>query len=249
MRKLVIFLALAFVVALALPALAGNTADGTLSGPHYNLNIIGVPKAKKADMNNSNRHSIFVALGSNDSVASSKIYLIQGPDFKVCDGSYAAPVYNCSGGTLKSTAGASFQLPCNTNIGTGDEDVIVPCTEGDSASYSVWIRELGKPGGSANMYTCATVEDDLVAPAPPGANGTIYCSTEVVELVRNTGKSYFRDVTNELTSIVYFLPDDGDPDSNPEKVRVALFQGDFVDWFWQYDNKGLKLAQLRFYLQ
>ena len=33
-----------------------------LSGPHYNLNIIGVDKAKNATMINSDRHTIFVAL-------------------------------------------------------------------------------------------------------------------------------------------------------------------------------------------
>lgn len=38
-----------------LPALAGN---GAPSGPHYNLNIIGVENVKKADMTGSNRHTI-----------------------------------------------------------------------------------------------------------------------------------------------------------------------------------------------
>jgi len=28
---------------------------------------------------------------------------------------------------------------------------------------------------------------------------------------------------------------------------VALFSAGLVDWFWQYDNQGLKLMQLRFY--
>jgi len=29
--------------------------------------------------------------------------------------------------------------------------------------------------------------------------------------------------------------------------RVPLFDGGLTDFFWQYDNNGLKLAQLRFY--
>ena len=29
--------------------------------------------------------------------------------------------------------------------------------------------------------------------------------------------------------------------------RYALFRDEFEDWHWQYDNRGLRLAQLRFY--
>jgi hypothetical protein len=31
-----------------------------LSGPHFQINIIGVPKDKKVDMTNSDRRTIFV---------------------------------------------------------------------------------------------------------------------------------------------------------------------------------------------
>jgi hypothetical protein len=50
-------------------------------------------------------------------------------------------------------------------------------------------------------------------------------------------------VTNELTSLVAQI------DADPQLERVALFHDPFVDWFWQFDNRGLRLAQLRFYLQ
>lgn len=50
----------------------------------------------------------------------------------------------------------------------------------------------------------------------------------------------FRDVPNELTFQVADIDDDG------ALEREALFSGPFEDWFWQYDNQGLKLAQLRF---
>jgi len=30
-------------------------------------------------------------------------------------------------------------------------------------------------------------------------------------------------------------------------TRIALFAGNTQDWFWNYDNNGLRLAQLRFY--
>jgi hypothetical protein len=105
-------------------------------------------------------------------------------------------------------------------------------------AYTVWARALGQPGGSATMTTCAT--DPIL--------GDVVCSTENVLLVRNKGKSTFRNVTQQLTSLVACV--DIDPDPLIEDIvctRFALFSGDFEDWFWQYDNRGLRLAQIRFY--
>jgi hypothetical protein len=224
---------LAATLALPISSQAGN---GAPSGAHYNLNIIGVSKGKTADMTGSNRHSIFVALGSKDGASvTSRIYLTQGP-FAVCDGNAFDAAYDCNGTQIQSQ-GAVFQLPCNTNI-PDDQDALVPCDgQGEEAAYEVYARALGTPGGSATITTCATLEGELV------------CSTENVVLVRRTGKSSFTNVTKELTSLV--ACEDLDPDPAVVDLfctRYALFSGDFEDWHWQYDNKGLKLAQLRFYL-
>ena len=61
--------------ALATPLHAGN---GAPSGPHYNLNIVGVPKGKTADMTGTSGHSIFVNLSGN-----TKIFLQPGDDYLV----------------------------------------------------------------------------------------------------------------------------------------------------------------------
>src|SRR5262245_8793813 len=53
--------------------------NGAPSGAHYNLNVIGVPKGKSADMTGNNGHRIFVALQSK-----TKILLSPG-DFGVLD--------------------------------------------------------------------------------------------------------------------------------------------------------------------
>jgi hypothetical protein len=66
------------------------------SGPHYNLNIIGVEKGKRAPLTGSERHTIFVALNSRGDV-SSKIYLVPGDDFRVCDGNAFDPAIIESG--------------------------------------------------------------------------------------------------------------------------------------------------------
>ena len=58
---------LAALLAIALIGVPGArlvlaTGNGAPSGTHYNLNIIGVPKDKTADMNNNDGHRIFVQL-------------------------------------------------------------------------------------------------------------------------------------------------------------------------------------------
>lgn len=114
--------------------------------------------------------------------------------------------------------GAAFRLPD-------------PDPDGDGVTaYSVYARALGKPGGSAVATTCFT-----------DASGT-YCSTESVVLVRSTGKSTFKNVSKELLTLC--LDTDGDETCD---TREFLFDDSTHDYFWQYDNNGLRLAQLRFY--
>jgi hypothetical protein len=225
-RKL---LCLLMLVAVALPVYS-QTGNGAPSGAHYSLNIIGVDKNKTAPLTGSDRHTIFVAL-TNSGDSHSNIYLTQG-DFQVCDGNAFDAAYDCSGQKIQNQ-GAVFQLPCNTNITSTSGETIIPCSGGDTAAYTVWARALGQPGGSATITTCAF--DPTL--------GEEVCSTENVVLVRNSGKSTFKNVTNELTSIYADIDGDGTLE------RVALFSGGLEDFVWQYDNNGLRLAQLRFYLQ
>jgi hypothetical protein len=192
--------ALAILVAGAASGAVASAGNGAPSGPHYNLNIIGVENPKTASMDDSNRHTLFVPLQG-----SCKINLGEGA-FNVADG-------NCFDGD-----GAQFTLPD-------------PDPDGDGVTaYSVYARALGKPGGSSVTRTCFT-ED-----------GVTWCATETVVLVRSTGKSTFRNVSRELLSLC--LDTDGDMVCD---TREFLFDRDLADYFWQYDNQGLRLAQLRFY--
>ena len=186
----------------ASPLVSVATGNGAPSGAHYNLNIIGVPKDKTADMTGNNGHRIFVPLWSKCT-----INLAKG-DFQVLDG-------NCTDGP------AAFQLPDPD----ADNDGIT--------AYSVYARALGKPGGSAVATSCVT-----------DAAGDTWCSTENVVLLRDKGKSTFTNVSKELLTICIdtTVPADGTCD-----VREFLFDNDLNSYFWEYDNKGLKLAQLRFY--
>lgn len=196
-RLLIAVLTSTFIAGFAMPASAGN---GAPSGAHYNLNIIGVPKDKSAEMTDNNGHRIFVKLSGN-----SKIWLAEGADFQVLD----------ANGTDGN--GAKFQLP---NPDPDNDGVTV---------YSVFSRALGSPGGSSMTTTCAY--DD----------GTEYCSNMSMVLVRDKGKSSFSNVSKELLYVYVDLDGDGVIE------RYPLFSDSLQDYFWSYDNHGLKLAQLRFY--
>lgn len=180
---------------------SSTTGNGAPNGAHYNLNVIGVPKTKTADITSGNR--IFVPL---EGVC--KINLTPG-DFSVLDG-------NCT-----DNSPAAFQLPN-------------PDPDGDGiTNYTVWARPLGKPGGKATATTCAT----------DPTTGEELCSIESSAFVRTKGKSSFTDVSKGFLTILADL--DGDPATAPE--RVSIFDDRLQDYFWNYDNKGLKLLQIRFY--
>jgi hypothetical protein len=205
------------VLIAALPVAADN---GAPHGAHYNLNIIGVPKGKDADMIGNNGHRIFVPDYGN-----AKIYLTEGDVFQVLD----------ANGTDNDSA--AFQLPlpaeCYGTLDADTGDIVTPDT--CTVRYTVWIRLLGKPGGDMAMYTC--VED-------PDLAGGYMCSDPDwwVELARHKGKSTFTNVSKELL----FLSADVDADGNLEHVQ--LFDPLFDSYYWQYDNNGVKLAQMRFYV-
>ena len=121
LRAAAIILGLAVTLGAVSGAGAGN---GAPSGPHYNLNLIGVPKGKSAvDTSNSNGKRIFVSLEGR-----TRILLSEGP-FDVLD-------YNGTDGE------ASFQLPNPDPDGDG------------TTAYSVYVRALGKPGGKATLQSC-----------------------------------------------------------------------------------------------
>src|SRR3989441_8753675 len=108
-------------------AAAAQTGNGAPSGPHYNLNIIGVSHDKNPNMNGGSGNVIFVGLGTSSDAVTTKILLSQAAEgvFQVLD--------------KNGTDGeASFTLP-------------VPGT------YTVWGRALGTPGGQAKMATCAKI--------------------------------------------------------------------------------------------
>jgi hypothetical protein len=123
-------------------------------------------------------------------------------------------------------------LDANGTDGTAQFQLPAPDPENDGVTtYSVFTRALGKPGGSSTMTTCAT----------DPATGDEYCSIYSSVSVRTKGKSTFTNVSRELLYAYVDLDGDGSVE------RYPLFDDALEDYFWDYDNQGLKLLQMRFY--
>ena len=118
-----------------------------------------------------------------------------------------------------------FQMPAQNNTYDSLGNYIGP------GNYTVWIRAVGKPGGKGNITTCAT--DNLTLEE--------VCSTNNVILMRTKGAQKFTDVTKALTTITYYNALLG------RNVTVDIFNESLYGYLWNYDNKGLKTVQLRFY--
>jgi len=223
---------LAASLSLPVPVYAGN---GAQSGPHYNLNLLGKTHCSGDDLTGSNRHTIQVLVNYTDAtrgilatdlIRTNKIFPTEG-EFKVLDGNA------CDGN------GAAFQLPANPYTCPAEDPECLN-TDPTFQSYEVYVRALGKPGGNGAITSCAT---------GAGADGVlntaddeIVCSTESVVLVRSKGKSSFTNETKKLTTLC--LDTDGDTRCDD---RIVLFDNSLSGYFWDFDNNGLRLVQLRFY--
>lgn len=207
------------------------------------VNIIGVKKAKADNMDDTGGAVIFVALGDKTLGAKSKIYLKEGPDFAVLDKN------------ATDNDGGRIQLPPPFN---GDGESTYP-----ESAYSVFVRPLGKPGGWATITTCAQLLDDstfggllsntVLKTLNAECDENTLASVEQVGqdiLTRDKGKSTFTNVTAELLSIVFKVEVEG-ADGIPviEYVRLPIFDGLLEGEYWDYENHGLKLCQVRFYDQ
>jgi hypothetical protein len=217
-------LAVFAVLLVGVPTFAQN-------GQHYNLNVIGVDKGKSPTMTDSNRHTIFVALGKKGGEeVTTRIFLTNGHDFRVCDGNGFDTAYDCNGAVI-ANEGAAFMLPCNVNPEIAYSDGY-GCPGGTAErSYEVWARALGTPFGQSQTMTCATETE----------SGEEFCATEnVLTLQRERKRPTWQSATSELTTLEADLDDDGTVEV------IALFAEGFEDFHWQYNNAGLRLAQIRF---
>ena len=151
------------------PATANG--NGAPSGPHYNLNLIGVSKGKTADMTGTDGHSLFVPLSG-----SCKINLSEGAfsvlDRNCTDGTSAfqlpnpdptnsgQTVYSVYARALGKPGGSSSQQTCFTDTTTNETFC--------SIYQSVLVRSSGKSSFSnvsqqlLYVYYCDTTTSKIV---------------------------------------------------------------------------------------
>jgi len=117
--------------------------------------------------------------------------------------------------------GAAFRLPNPDPGNTG------------STSYSVYVRGLGKPGQEAKIKS-GFLE-----------NGVWWVSVDAEEVTvthKMEQNNKFVNVSRQLLYVWVDIDDDGDVE------RIPLFYGPTArEYFWNYDNNGQRLCQLRFY--
>lgn len=192
MAILIVSISLLSIVSLS----TASANNGAPSGPHYNLNIIGIEKGGSAS-GGSMGHVIFVPLYGN-----CKIMLQVG--------NYQVLQPNCL------VANAQFQLPNPAPLSTDT-----------NLAYSVWIRAV-TPKGSALMTTCFT--------DPTPITGGTFCNAgDLVVSLSKVTPPKFVDVSKQLLQACV-------GGSLEPIFKESLFQ-----YFWYYQNTGLRLAQLRFY--
>jgi hypothetical protein len=246
-----------------LEAKGNNFPDGSHD---FNLHIIGVPKDKSADMDNNNGRRIFVQLESSNEVTSpggKNNHLAKG------GGDDQNHIYLCNStndeGDSSDSRCDDYGNPDNWGVidaNATDADgallaVPDPCagndsTDGCTPRYSIWARALAG-SGTATITTCA--DEDY---AYDGLKDT-WCGDNGIEIGTNKGRKA-QDVTDNLLHMTITVDDTTDPelaacidrgndatDGLPDTYDVYLFDRCFEDYFWNYDNNGLKNLELRFY--
>jgi hypothetical protein len=245
-----------------------ETGNGFFSGGHdYRLNLIGVPQDKTADMDGNNGRRIFVRLHSDNEVTNpgrKNNHLAKG------GGDDQNHIYLCNS---SNDEGDSSDPRCtdygnpgdfrvlDANATDGDGALLAvpdPCvgndsTDGCTPTYQILARAHG-PGGSAEMTTCAT-EDQ----AYDGTQDT-WCGDNGIELYpKKGGKNKAQDISDALLYMTIYLDGVNDELENcingtvgvdypaGGEYDIYLFDRCFEDYFWNYDNDGLKLLEMRFY--
>jgi hypothetical protein len=227
MRRLPLCLTL--VLALAVPTFA-QVGKG-LSGAHWNLNIIGVPKDKTVPtMTDSNRHVIFVPLQSGADVTRQvKIYYERGEDFRVIDGN------------ATNDNEATIQVPYEfcADLTTGCEELL---------SFNVYAVGLGKPKGGAIVTAECTYSLDAVGGSGTECEDTLLMGSFSVD--REKGNPKPVNITNvfRATGCLDVNTDGSCNTGDLQFSNLWIFNiPQLTEYFWDYDNNGLKLMQVRFY--
>jgi len=102
--------------------------------------------------------------------------------------------------------------------------------------YDVYARALGKPGGNVEIISWAEFEDD---------NGNPIFKLGEVDLTRMKGKPQTVNINHLFCVDEITLEVGGETVTYKHEWVFDILE--LEEYWWDYDNKGLKLLQLRFY--
>lgn len=204
----------------------------------YQVNIIGVSHDKTADMTGNNGHRIFVPLDSGEDV-SRKVRIYMTGDTSDDPGLQCGSSFRVLDANATDDNEATLLVPCEP-IEVGDPGIC----------YDVFATGLGKPYGSANVdvvcefdETC--IDCDIV-------EGTCDMGNVDFDVYRGKGKPVTEDITGvfRASGCIDAFVDDilcGDDPLDIIFRNVWIFNVEqLLSYYWDYDNNGLKLMQVRF---
>jgi len=206
----------------------------------YQVNIIGVPKDKSAPMDNNSGHRIFVPLNSGEDVDRRvRIYMTGDTDSET-DGLQCGSNFKVLDANATDDNMATLLVPCEP-IEVGDPGIC----------FDVYATGLGKPYGNANVdvvcefdETC--IDCDIV-------EGTCEMGNIDFDIVRGKNKPVTEDITGVFRANGCIDADTEDGLLCGDDPLDIIFRNvwifnveELVTYYWDYDNNGLKLMQVRF---
>jgi len=199
----------------------------------YQVNIIGVPKAKHPDMTGNYGHRIFVPLWGP-----TNIYMTGDTEPTVaglqCGNSFYVADANGTDGSAK------LVVPCDpVNVESADPGVC----------FDVYATPLGTPGGKAQVDVVCSFDDTVLGDLVEGSCEDVPLGQFDFELVRNGGKPAQMDITKYLRASGCFDADSSGTCDQGEKTfnNVWIFNLEALQYyFWEYDNQGLRVSMVRF---
>jgi hypothetical protein len=110
--------------------------------------------------------------------------------------------------------------------------------------YNIYARGLGKPGGKADISSWGLFQDAL--------DGSQLILLGYVNIERAKGKSNAVNINNlfyvDVTLCTEISVDTGECTKMTVYEDYWVFDiAELLDYWWEYDNTGLKLLQVRFY--
>lgn len=238
MKKALIFtLALAIGISFGISAVL---AAPKLSGPHWQFNLVGHPQGYKGGGEYSNGRAILIPLKNATGPAA---IVCEGEEVLVADDT--VPTFTDQepvGAKLYFEAGDTFAILDRDATDKDGARIMIPTELEDPdnpesqrvISVDVWIRVLGKP------FTCIDIDAYAF-----DSSQSLYFWAGSVDLNRQPGRASWTKI-NELFDVWYC-----DVVENAcvtdTAVELSVFNNVFEDYFWNIQNDGTRLVQVRLY--